>query len=98
LLVGAFQRERRLLIISPHISWNPVEGELALFDARTGAYHALNASGAAIWRAIAAGKNGDDLIDSLAAAHGVPRDRMATDVAAFVADALARELLIEVTP
>jgi len=84
-----------LLIIAPHISWNPVEGELALFDSRTGAYHALNTSGATIWRAIASGQQGDEIIDGLAATYGVPRDAMAADVAAFVADALARGLLAE---
>ena len=84
-----------MLAIAPHISWNPVEGELALFDTRTGAYHTLNASGAAIWRAIAAGMGEDKAVEALAAAHGGPREAIAADVRAFIADALTRELLIE---
>lgn len=84
-----------MLRIAPHISWNNVEGELALFDSRSGAYHALNGSGAAIWRAIAAGMNEDEAIAALSATHDAPPEAIAADVRAFVADALARELLIE---
>lgn len=84
-----------MLAIAPHISWNPVEGELALFDSRTGAYHALNASGAAIWRAIAGGMREDEAVESLADTHEIPREAIAADVRAFIADALARDLLIE---
>jgi hypothetical protein len=84
-----------LLIIAPHISWNPVDGELALFDGRTGAYHALNPSGAAIWRAIAAGSDEAEAVETLAATVGAPRETIAADVRAFIADALARELLVE---
>lgn len=84
-----------MLRVAPHISWNNVEGELALFDSRSGAYHALNGSGAAIWRAVAAEMSEDEVVTALAATHDVPRETIAADVRAFIADALARELLIE---
>ena len=73
--------------------WQDVPGELALFDARTETYSALNGSAAAIWREIASGADVETMVDRLARAHDVPVAVMADDVAAFVADALAKGLL-----
>ena len=84
-----------MLRIAPHISWNNVEGELALFDSRSGAYHALNGSAAAIWRAVAAEMTEGEAVEALANMHDAPREAITADVRAFIADALARELLIE---
>jgi hypothetical protein len=84
-----------LFSIAPSISWNPVEGELALFDARTGAYHALNPGAATIWRAIASGMNETQAIDAIAEAHDAPREIIAANVRDFIADALAKGLLQE---
>lgn len=84
-----------MLSIAPSISWNPVEGELALFEARSGAYHALNPSAAAIWRAIASGMNETETIDSIAEAHDAPREIVAENVREFIVDALAKGLLVE---
>ncbi|MCW3848242.1 HPr-rel-A system PqqD family peptide chaperone [Sphingomonas sp. LB-2] len=84
-----------MLSVAPYISWNNVEGELALFDTRSGAYHALNASGAAIWRALASGKGEAETVDALAAAHDATREAIADAVRTFIADALARGLLVE---
>ncbi|MES2442346.1 MAG: PqqD family protein, partial [Pseudomonadota bacterium] len=69
--------------IAPHIAWNPVEGELALFDSRDGRYHALNGPGAAIWRAIAAGLDEEAIVDALAASHDAPRETIAGHVREF---------------
>lgn len=82
-----------MLRIAPHIAWNNVEGELALFDSRDGTYHALNGSGAAIWRAIAAGQGQPDIVDSLAARFDAPRAAIEANVAEFIAAARARGLL-----
>lgn len=82
-----------MLRIAPHIAWNNVEGELALFDSRDGSYHALNGSGAAIWRAIAAGHDEPGIVDALAAQFDAPRAEIAGNVAEFVAMARAKGLL-----
>jgi len=82
-----------LLRIAPHISWNNVEGELALFDSRDGSYHALNGSAAAIWRAIAAGQDEPGVADALAARFEAPRSAIAEQVAEFIAAARAKGLL-----
>ena len=80
---------------APHIVWQDVPGDLALFDLNSGTYHALNGSAAAIWREIAAGADADGVIDRLAERYGAARADIAADVAAFIADALARGLLIQ---
>jgi hypothetical protein len=82
------------LIIPAYIVWNNFEGELALFDTRDGAYHALNRTAASIWRAIAAGNEVSQIAEILAAAAGAPHDLVAEDVNAFVADARAKGLLV----
>lgn len=82
-----------MLRIAPHIAWNNVEGELALFDSRDGTYHALNGSAAAIWRAIAAGHDEAGIVDALAARFDAPRAAIVENVAEFVASARAKGLL-----
>lgn len=79
--------------IASHIAWNNVEGELALFDSRDGSYHALNGSGAEIWRAIAAGLDEAAIAEALAAAHDAPRALVAEDVRDFLVRARAAGLL-----
>jgi len=83
----------RLLRIAPHIAWNNVEGELALFDSRDGTYHALNGPGAAIWRAIAAGRDQPGIVDALAGQFDAPRDTIEASVGEFLAMARAKGLL-----
>jgi hypothetical protein len=83
-----------MLKIAPYISWTPVEGELALFDVRDGSYHALNVSAAEIWRGLAAGTAPDELAATIAAAYRAPEDEVARSVGDFVADALAKGLLV----
>ena len=85
-----------LLTIAPHIAWNNVEGELALFDSRDGTYHALNGSAAAIWRAVAAGLPPDEIVDRLAMQHAAEPDVIARHVSGFVEAALDKGLLARV--
>ena len=80
--------------IPDHIVWQDVPGELALFDARDQTYSALNGSAAAIWREIARGADEQAIVDTLAAAYGAPHAAITSDVAEFIADALAKGLLV----
>jgi hypothetical protein len=86
-----------LLRIAPHIAWNNVEGELALFDSRDGTYHALNGTGAAIWREIAAGHGQPGIVDRLATRFDAPRAAIEASVAEFIAAARAKGLLEDST-
>lgn len=83
-----------MITIASGLSWPPVEGELAVYDARDGRYHVLNPSAAAIWVAIAAETPVTRIVAELAAAHGVPGEKMQADVDAFVAEALELGLLV----
>lgn len=79
--------------IAPHITWNNVEGDLALFDLRDGRYHALNGSAAEIWRAIAEDLPMDAIIARLARHYSAEPDRITADTDAFVHAAIASGLL-----
>lgn len=80
---------------APDLTWPPVSGEIALYDARDGRYHVLNSSAAAIWAAIATETPIEQVATDLADAHGVPVEAMRADVDAFVADALQLGLLVD---
>ncbi len=88
-------RPRAMIRPAPEISWPPVTGELAIYDARDGQYHVLNPSAAAIWTAIAAETPVAQIATDLAARHGIAVDAMRADVDAFVADALLLGLLVD---
>jgi len=80
---------------APELSWPPVAGELAVYDARDGQYHVFNPSAAAIWAGIAAQTPTVQIAADLAARHGVAIEAMRADVDAFIAEALALGLLID---
>ncbi len=80
---------------APELSWPPVAGELAVYDARDGQYHVLNPSAAAIWTAIAAETPVAQIAADLAARHGIAVDAIRADVDAFITDALQLGLLID---
>lgn len=80
---------------APELSWPPVAGELAVYDARDGQYHVLNPSAAAIWTAMAAQTPVSQIVADLAARHGIAVEAMRADVDAFIAEALALGLLID---
>jgi len=80
---------------APDLTWPPVSGEMAVYDARDGRYHVLNSSAAAIWAAIAAETPIERVAADLANAHGVPIEALQADVDAFVADALRLGLLVD---
>jgi hypothetical protein len=80
---------------APDLTWPPVSGEMALYDARDGRYHVLNSSAAAIWAAIAAETPIEQVAADLADAHCVPIEAMRADVDAFVANALQLGLLVD---
>ena len=83
-----------MLTIPTYITWQDVDGELALFDERDGRYHLLNGTAATIWRAIAAGGDGAGLIDQLAAHFGVKPEEIIGDIEVFIESAVARGLLL----
>jgi Coenzyme PQQ synthesis protein D (PqqD) len=69
------------------VVWADVEGELVLLEPETGAYYALNETGADVWRQLAAGPAGEqDLLDRLVDGYAVEPSVAAADL---------RRLLVE---
>jgi hypothetical protein len=80
--------------VAPYISWNRVEGELALFDMRDGRYHLLNRSSAEIWRGLDERTPLETLAQQLAARHNVSEEVIAESVRDFISVSLDNGLLI----
>ena len=83
-----------MLTIPTYITWQDVDGELALFDERDDRYHLLNGTAAAIWRAIAAGMDRAMVIDRIAASFRVKPEDIVADIDAFTEAAIAQGLLV----
>ena len=83
-----------MLRIPTYITWQDVDGELALFDERDDRYHLLNGTAAAIWRGIAAGADRAGLIDRIAAGFNVQPEEIVADVDTFIEAAMAQGLLL----
>ena len=83
-----------MIEIAPQCSWPPVEGEIAVYDARDGRYHVLNESAAEIWRGIAAGKSAEAIASELAETNRARLETVRRDVDAFIAEGVAIGLLV----
>jgi len=83
-----------ILTIPTYITWQDVDGELALFDERDDRYHLLNGTAAMIWRGIAAGADRAGLIDQIAAGFRVQAEAIVADIDAFIGAAVAQDLLL----
>jgi hypothetical protein len=83
-----------MLAIPTYITWQDVDGELALFDERDDRYHVLNGTAAAIWRGIAAGMERSALIDQIATGFRVKPGEIIADIDAFIGAATAQGLLL----
>jgi len=84
-----------MLTIPTYITWQDVDGELALFDERDERYHLLNGTAAVIWRGIAAGMDRAMLIDRISADFEVTPGDIVADIAAFAEAAIALGLLLK---
>lgn len=73
--------------------WRTIEDEIVVLDTRASVYLTLKGSGAHLWPLLAAGAERDDLITTLIAKYGIPRERAARDVDTFLAGLTERQLL-----
>ena len=78
------------------LDWREVEGELVALDLRESRYLAINRSGQILWGALAEeeGATRDELIERLAGAFEIDRERAAADVDAFTGELESRDLLV----
>jgi hypothetical protein len=80
------------------VVWADVEGELVLLEPDTGAYYALNETGADVWRHLAGGPAGEqDLLDRLVDSYAVEPSVAAADLRRLLV-ALEASGLVTVEP
>jgi hypothetical protein len=75
------------------VEWREVEGEVVAVDLRTSEYLAINRTGAALWRELAAGATPAELARRLVARFDVEPSAAGRDVADFLAFLEQRGLL-----
>ncbi|MEW6154462.1 MAG: PqqD family protein [Actinomycetota bacterium] len=84
--------------VSDHCEWRAIEGEVVVLDLRTELYLSFNDTGAALWRGLAAGATGDELVERLVTAYEVEESAARTDVVAFLGELVALGLVESVEP
>lgn len=77
------------------LSWREIDGEFVLLDERDWQYLHLNGSGALLWPMLIEGTTSAALADRLVESFELDREAAELDVAAFLADLQARELVVE---
>ncbi|MDM4772590.1 PqqD family protein [Solimonas sp. SE-A11] len=76
------------------VYWNAAGSELVLFDTRNGSYHALNASGSAIWELIGEWGEPAQVVAALQIRFPESGGQLAIEVEQFIARALELGLLV----
>jgi hypothetical protein len=75
-----------------------LEGEAILLDLATGTYFGLDEVGNAIWKAVEEGASEVQIFERLAAEYDVDPAKLRSDVADFLSQLQARQLLREIDP
>ncbi|MEA2248307.1 MAG: hypothetical protein QOH46_2836 [Solirubrobacteraceae bacterium] len=75
------------------LAWREFEGEAVLLDLRTSVYLATNPTATLLWRQLDGGTTESAMAATLVEAFDIPAARAAADVARFIADCRARNLL-----
>lgn len=84
-----------LQIRKQHVLWKDKKGIVTALMLETGEFLEFNAIGSLIWKALDAGESVEAIINQLAATYDVPRERLASDVYAFIVKTTAAGLLEE---
>ena len=75
------------------IKWREIDGEVVAIDVAKSAYLSSNSAGAILWQMLSTGATRDELAAKLVDSFEIDRTRAVTDVDAFLADLVARDLL-----
>ena len=75
------------------VAWQEVDGEIVLLDLEHSCYLGVNAPGALVWRALAAGTTRGELVTQLQREFGITEAQAGTDVDAFITSCANRNLL-----
>lgn len=80
---------------APRVVSREVEAETVLLDLDSGRYFDLDDTGTRLWRRLAPGARLGDVVDELAAEYDAPRERLAADLVAFVAELERQKLVVD---
>jgi hypothetical protein len=86
------------VVNAPRVIHETLDGEVVAIDLGSGAYFSMRASAAVIWDALVAGLGTAGVIEHVTATHADTDADVAADVEAFVADLVARELIVAGSP
>lgn len=75
------------------VQWHLVDGEVMGLDVSRREYFAVNESGSTLWSRLAEGATEHGLVDHLRREYGLPAGAATADVAAFLRELRARNLL-----
>jgi hypothetical protein len=84
------------MAVNPSVVRADLEGEAILLDLDTGTYFGLDEVGNAIWKAVEQGASEVQIFDRLAKEYDVDPVQLRSDVADFLSQLQARQLLREV--
>jgi hypothetical protein len=82
---------------APQVLWRSVGVEVILADRRRSDFELLSGSGGAVWRALSEPRTLEDLVETLAAEHGVEPASIEGDVRQLVGTLSARGFVEEAT-
>ncbi|HZR95100.1 MAG TPA: PqqD family protein [Gaiellaceae bacterium] len=77
------------------LSWRILDGEVVALDTAGSVYLGANASGAQLWKLLAAGAERDELADALVTTYGLEREAAERDVDRFLAELRGAGLLVD---
>ena len=80
---------------SPRVLWRSVGAEVIIAEPGRTDFELLSGSGGAVWRALDGPRTFPELVDALAAEHGVEADSIEGDVRHLVGTLTARGLVEE---
>ena len=75
------------------VSWREVDGEVIALDLAGSMYFATNASGALLWKSLAAGTSREELVALLVEGFELAEETARADVDAFLDSLVAQGLL-----
>jgi hypothetical protein len=91
----AIASDQVLTVDNGRAVWREIGDEVVILDVPTTTYLNLNKSARALWKRLDRGATPLDLTAELVAVYGIPEDRAAADVRAFL-DALQERCLLSV--
>lgn len=92
-MLRAVHAEGKFQLRAEALEWREVEGQIVALDLRASRYFSVNRTGAAVWPALVAGANRDELCRTLTEEFGIVRKIAERDLDSFLTSLSERELL-----